>query len=179
MIMNIISSLFQGLRHRPELQAIIPLGYTPGIPMLSVKQDNLCLVVPFLRYKITGEKDKTLVFPIRYVVEYLIPEGVMVKFEDFAYTPLAEKVDFNKACGLFRHKAIQNLSKQEYESLRTKTLESLDKTADVLLNGAAYSKTEHELLCSQLQTIVEPSLWNYYKLLAPEFYNKYFTNGKD
>ena len=168
MIMNIISSLFQGLRHRPELQAIIPMGYTPGIPMLSVKQDNLCLVVPFLRYKITGEKDKTLVFPIRYVVEYLIPDGVM-----------AEKVDFNKACGLFRHKAIQNLSKQEYESLRTQTLESLDKIADVLLNGTTYSKMEHELLCSQLQTIVEPSLWNFYKLLAPEFYNKYFANGKD
>ncbi|MCD8235832.1 MAG: hypothetical protein LUD00_04090 [Prevotellaceae bacterium] len=177
--MNIISSLFQELKHRSELQAIIPMGYTPGIPMLSVKQDNLCLIVPFLRYKITGEKDKTLVFPIRFVAEYLIPEGVMVKFEDLAYTPLAENVDFSKACGLFRHKAIENLSKQEYESLRTKTLESLDKIAEVLLGGAIYSKMEHELLCSQLQTIVEPSLWSFYQLLAPEFYNKYFTNGKD
>lgn len=177
--MNIISSFFQELKHRPELQAIIPMGYTPGIPMLSVRQDNLCLVVPFLRYKITGEKDKTLVFPIRYVAEYLIPEKVMVKFEDLAYTPLAEKVNFDKACGLFRHKAIENLSKQEYEILRDKTLTSLDKIAEVLLEGASYSKMEHELMCSQLQTIVEPSLWNFYHLLAPEFYNKYFTNGKD
>lgn len=177
--MNIISSLFQGLKHRPELQAIIPMGYTPGIPMLSVKQDNLCLIVPFLRYKITGEKDKTQVFPIRFVAEYLIPEGVMIKFEDFAYTPLSEKLDFNKACGLFRHKAIEKLSKQEYEILRTKTLESLDKVAEVLLEGITYSKTDHELLCSQLQTIVEPSLWSFYQLLAPEFYNKYFTNGEN
>lgn len=177
--MNIVSLFFQGLRQRPELKAIILMGYTPGIPMLSVKQDSLCLIVPFLRYKITGEKDKTLVFPIRFVAEYLIPEGDMIKFEDLAYTPLAEKVDFNKACGIFRHKAIENMSKQEYESLRKHTLESLDKTADVLLEGTTYSKADHELLCSQLQTIVEPSLWNFYKLLSPDFYYKYFINGKN
>lgn len=177
--MNIISSFFQGLRHRPELQALIPMGYTPGIPILSVKLDNLCLIVPFLRYKITGDKDKTLVFPIRFVAEYLIPEGEMVKFEDLAYSPLAKKLDFNKACGLFRHKAIENLSKQEYEVLRKNTLESLDKIADVLLEGTTYSKADHELLCLQLQTIVEPSLRNFYKLLSPDFYNKYFVNGKN
>lgn len=177
--MNIISSLFQELKHHQELQAIIPMGYTPGIPMLSIKQDNLCLIVPFLRYKITGDKDKTLVFPIRYVAEYVIPEGVMTKFEDLAYTPLAEKLDFDKACGLFRHKAIENISKQEYETLRAKTLASLDKAAEVLLEGTQYSKADFELLCSQIQTIVEPSLWNFYQLLAPEFYNKYFTHGKN
>lgn len=177
--MNIVSSFFQGIVQRPELREIILLGYTPGIPMLSVKQDNLCLIVPFLRYKITGEKDKTLVFPIRFVAEYLIPEGDMIKFEDLAYTPLAEKVDFNKACGLFRHKAIENMSRQEYDALRKNTLESLDKIADVLLEGTLYSKADHELLCSQLQTIVEPSLRNFYKLLSPEFYNKYFVDGKN
>lgn len=177
--MNIVSSFFQGLGQRPELRAIILMGYTPGIPMLSVRQDNLCLIVPFLRYKITGEKDKTLVFPIRFVAEYLLPEGDMVKFEDLAYTPLVDKLDFNKACGLFRHKAIDNMSKQEYEALRKKTLESLDIIADVLLNGRTYSKADYELLCLQLQTIVEPSLWNFYKLLSPDFYYKYFINGKD
>lgn len=177
--MDIISSFFQGLVHRPELRAIIPLGYTPGMPILTVRQDNLCLIVPFLRYKITGEKDKTLVFPIRYVAEYLVPEGMMIKFEDLAYTPLADKVDFEKACGLFRHKAIENLSKQQYETLRKNTLASLDKVAEVLLEGIQYTTAEYELMCSQLQTIVEPSLWSFYRLLAPDFYNKYFTNGKD
>ena len=54
---NIISSFYNDLSKRPELRSIIPIGYNPGIPMLSVKEDNLCLTIPYLRYKITGEKD--------------------------------------------------------------------------------------------------------------------------
>lgn len=178
--MNVISSFYQKIVQRPEVKAMIPMGYTPGIPTLAIKQDNLCLVVPFVRYKITGEKDKTLVFPIRYVAEYILPECVLVKFEDLAYSPLSGKVDFEKPCGLFRHKAIENLSKAEYNNLRNSTLESFDKVTDVLLDGKPYSVADLELMKSQLQRIVEPSLWSFYRILSPDFYTKYFTaNGKD
>lgn len=176
---NIVSSFFKELGRRPELQSIIPMGYSPGIPIIAARRNNLCLIVPFLRYKITGEKDKTLVFPIRYVTEYLIPEKILIRFEDLLYGELAGKIDFNKACGLFRHKAIESLTRQEYNSLRKKTLEGLDKVAEVLLYGSHYSVNEEEQLINCLRTIVEPSLWESYRSLAPQFYNKYFTNGKN
>ena len=79
---NIISELFHTLKRRPELQAVIPMGYTPGLPMLNIRQDNLCVEIPFLRYKVTGEKDRTLVYPVRYVATYLVPEMQMIRFTD-------------------------------------------------------------------------------------------------
>lgn len=178
---SIVSSFYLDLKRRPELQAVIPMGYNPGIPMLSVKQDNLCLIIPFLRYKIiiNGEKKQTLVFPIRYVVEYLIPERQLVRIEDLAFSKYAEKVDFDKACGLFKHEAIANFTQQEYKMLRTDTLKSYDKAVDVLLNGKSYLISDLNLMASQLQTIVEPSLWAFYKSIEPQFFNKYFTYGKN
>ena len=90
------------------------------------------------------------------------------------------KVDFEEPCGLFRHKAIENLSKAEYNDLRNFTLESFDKVTDVLFDGKPYSVADHELMKSQLQRIVEPSLWSFYRILSPDLYTKYFTvNGKD
>lgn len=176
---NIISSFYNNLSRRPELRSIIPVGYNPGIPMLSIKEDNLCLIIPYLRYKITGEKDKTLVFPIRYVAEYLIPEYQLVRFDDLAYSKIASKIDFDKPCGYFRHKAIEDLTQEEYQSLRKETLYSFDKVADVLLNGLQYTIADENTMSCQLQKIVEPSLWGFYRVFAPDFYNKYFTNGKD
>lgn len=176
---NIISSFYKNLNKRPELRSIIPIGYNPGIPMFSIKEDNLCLMVPYLRYKITGEKDKTLVFPIRYVVEYLVPEYQLIRFEDLAYSQIANKIDFDKPCGYFRHKAIENITQEEYQSLRNNTLYSFDKVADVLLNGQQYTITDKNTMACQLQKIVEPSLWGFYRFLSPDFFNKYFANGKD
>lgn len=176
---NIISSFYNDLSKRPELRSIIPIGYNPGIPMLSVKEDNLCLIIPYLRYKITGEKDKTLVFPIRYVVDYVVPEFQLVKFEDLAFNQAYDKVDFDKPCGYFRHKAIEDITQKEYQFLRETTLYGFDKVADVLLNGQLYTVADYNTMACQLQKIVEPSLWGFYRVLAPDFYNKYFTNGKD
>lgn len=78
--MNIdsISKFFHSLKRRPEIQALIPMGYNPGIPALSVRAGNLCIEVPYLRYKVTGEKDRTLVYPVRFVTTYLVPEFTMI-----------------------------------------------------------------------------------------------------
>lgn len=176
---KVVSSLYEELGSRPEIKAIIPMGYAPGIPILTIREDNLCLIVPFLRYKVTGENDKTLVFPIRFLVEYVIPEKEIIKFTDLSFTPLAEKIDFDKSCGFFRHDAVKNLSKKEYFALRRQTLLSFDKVTDVLLNGTQYTVADHNTMAEQIQTIVEPCLWNFYKSIEPQFYNKYFNNGKN
>lgn len=176
---NIISEFFASLKRRPELRAIIPMGYTPGIPMLNVRNDNLCIDVPFLRYKVTGEKDKTLVYPVRYVATYLIPELQLINFQDLAYTEVAEKVDFNKPVGYFRHEAIASLDRSQYNQLRLDTLEAMGKVALSMLGQTPESSEEDRALASLMSVIVEPSLYPFYKLIAPAFYRKYMTYGKD
>lgn len=61
---NSITHLYDELKSRVEVQALIPMGYVPGMPIIAILNDQLVAKVPFLRYKATGEIDRTLVFPI-------------------------------------------------------------------------------------------------------------------
>ena len=176
---NIISELFHTLKRRPELQAVIPMGYTPGLPMLNIRQDNLCVEIPFLRYKVTGEKDRTLVYPVRYVATYLVPEMQMIRFTDLAFTPAAAKVDFNRPVGYFRHQAIAHLNRREYDSLRSETLAALDRVALSMLGQAPEDSADDAALASRMSVIVEPSLYPFYKAISPLFFNKYIGHGQN
>ena len=61
------------------------LGYVPGLPILSIMNGNLCMKVPYIKYKITGEVDKTYVYPTRYVVTVSLPDGTIAGLEDLSY----------------------------------------------------------------------------------------------
>lgn len=176
---TIISTFFHALKRRPEIQALIPMGYTPGIPALGVRAGNLCIEVPYLRYKVTGEKDRTLVYPVRYVATYLVPEFTMVAFVDLAYTPQGEQVDYDKPVGLFRHESIAHLSRAEYDQLREDTLSDMSAVALHLLGVTPAPDGIVESLGHRLRVIVEPSIYPFYKTFTPDFYNRYISHGKD
>ena len=74
----------------------MPMGYVEGLPILQIRNGNLCLLIPFLRYQITGEVDKTLVYPIRFAVTVLLPEGKVMGYQDLKIHPQFAKVDFTK-----------------------------------------------------------------------------------
>lgn len=176
---NVVSELFTTIKNRKEIQAIVPMDYSPGMPVLTSRQDELCVEIPFLRYKVTGEKDRTLVYPVRYIAVYVIPEMQLISFEDLAYTEMSQSVDFNKPIGFFRHQSIINLTRKEYNDLRKRTLFGLDELANSLLGGTDFDLDKEKRLIADMSRIVEPSLYPLYKSIAPNFYNKYINNGKD
>lgn len=176
---DIISNLFNTIGRHPEIRAAVPMGYTPGIPVFSIRQENLCAEIPFLRYKTTGEKDRTLVFPVRYVATYLIPEMQLIAFVDLAYTPLADTTDFNKPVGFFRHAAIADLNREQYGQLRADTLAGLDILALSLLGEREPDAANEAALSRNMGRIVEPSLYHFYSKLSPAFFKNYIKNGKD
>lgn len=155
------------------LNCQMPLSYVPGLPLLQIKNGNLCLMVPFLRYKVTGQPDKTLVYPIRYTVTFVLPEKQAVDFSDLKYNSRYSKVNFDAPVGLFRHEAVKHMSKQEYKQARTELLAHYDKVIDALLNDAPYTQEDEQAMASLLHTLVEPSLLPIYKALDEDFYNKY------
>ena len=81
----------------------IPLEYVYGLPVFTVRNSRLCMIIPFLKYKVTGQVDKTLVYPIRYTITVLLPEGRVVGYEDLTCNSAYGKVDFTKPVGFFRH----------------------------------------------------------------------------
>lgn len=151
----------------------IPMGYTCGLPILQVKNDRLCLVIPYLKYKVTGEKDNTLVYPIRYVVTMVLPEEKPIDYKDLAFDYLFSKVDFKEAIGLFRHDAIKHLDKKEYEATREELYACYDKVIAALLFGEEYGEQDEERMRELLQLMIEPCLLPIYKALNKDFYSKY------
>ena len=151
------------------------MGYTCGFPILEIRNDRLCITLPYLRYQVTGETDKTLVYPIRYVVTMVLPEEKPVEYKDLEYDYLFSKVDFKQPMGLFRHEAIKHLNKKEYEELRTELYSCYDKVIDALLNEVEYSEEDEYRMRELLQMLVEPCQLPVYKALNEDFYDKYFS----
>lgn len=169
----LITSLYAELKKRAEVRSLIPMGYTPGIPMLSIQNEHLVAIVPFLRYKATGTVDHTLVFPIRFVMEFSLPDGRLIRYRDLAFESNYADVVFGKAVGFFRHEAIKHLDKAAYGNFRAQTLAKFDKLTQALISDQPYTENDDLELRKALQTIVEPSLLAFYKAIDTDFYEKY------
>ena len=157
------------------LNCQLPMNYIPGFPVLTVRNDRLCVMVPFLRYKITGKVDKTLVYPIRYLLTLSLPEKRVVGFEDLSVNPVFRKVDFEKPVGYFRHEAVKNMNKTEYNKNRTRLFAMYDKIVDTVLYDSDYTREDDEQFRELLRIMLEPSLLTIYKFIDRDFYNKYLA----
>lgn len=155
----------------------MPMGYVPGLPILCILNGNLCMKVPYLKYKVTGEVDKTYVYPVRYVATIIVPEGQVVSFEDLSLNEAFAQVNFSDPVGIFRHEAIKDLDKAAYNSLR-KTLYGLyDKMIEGLTSTATeelhFKDAEERQFKRLFNVILEPSLRPFYKAIDINFSNKY------
>ncbi len=153
----------------------IPMGYSAGIPMLVQKNSTLCLQIPFLKYKVTGEVDKTLVFPIRYIITVSLPDKKCIGFEDLKYNSAFRKVDFNAPIGFFRHDAIKTYSRSEYKAKKAELFSMYDKRISSILSDSEYTKEDARVFSDLLNIMLEPSLKPIYKLLANSFYTKHLV----
>lgn len=171
-----IASVLQSLKTDPfVLHAEMPMSYVTGLPILQILNDQLCLCVPFLQYRPTGQVDRTLVYPIRYTVTISVPEFKPLAFMDLAIDPRFGNVDFNKPVGTFRHDAIKHLNKKEYDAQRKALLQQYDKVIRALLLGEAYDEKDEETMCRLMQMLAEPGLYPIYRALDEDFYNKYLA----
>lgn len=149
------------------------MGYAAGFPILQIKNQSLCLQIPYLKTHKTGEVDKTQVFPIRYTVTLVLPKGDVVKYEDLSFNPAFEKIDFSKPIGYFRHDSIKQYNKSQYAEKKEELFSLYDKVINALLFGAEYTKGDEEEMCRLLQIMLEPSLLPQYRVLDKDFYHKY------
>lgn len=169
-----VESLIFGLKSNEFIKySPIPMGYVPGLPLLCVRNGYLCLLVPYLKYKVTGVVDQTLVYPPRFVVTLKVPENIIVGFEDLSFHTAFENVNFAASIGLFRHEAIQHLDKQAYSAKRSQLFTLYDAIIESLEDGICLDK-ENELNMKQLLSILlEPAVKPFYQAIDKDFYFKY------
>lgn len=169
-----VSSLYKTLKTREEVRLLIPMGYVPGMPILTLRNGRLILSIPFLRYKITGEVDRTLVFPVKFILDYAMPEGRLAGFRDLALDPEFERLDFDKVIGFFRHEAAKHLDRKAFEALRDDTLRLYDELV-LILAGKKEGDNEkvNKALSDNLHILVEPFVARQYARIDPEFAGMY------
>lgn len=156
------------------LNSSMPMGYVPNLPILCILNGNLCMKIPFLKYKVTGEIDKTFVYPTRYVATVLVPEEQVVAFEDLSLQRTFTNVSFSDPIGTFRHDAIKDYDKKAYDNLRSTLYKEYDKIVDSLVNGGnGYSANDEIQFRKLFNTIIEPSLRPFYKAIDKDFAKKY------
>lgn len=151
------------------LSCAMPLGYTYGYPIITVRNGQVLAIIPFLKYKATGVVDKTLVFPIRYTVTYSFDKKMIVGFEDLQTHRGFSKLDFNKPIGYFRHDAIKHLLRPDYMDKQHELYRMYDAYVSALINKEPYSKKELEAFRELLGMMLEPCLKPIYKALSPGF----------
>lgn len=159
------------------LQCKIPMGYSSGFPILQIKNGSLCVTVPYLKYRTTGEVDKTLVFPIRYGISLELPTEKIIGFENYEYKSSFANIDFDKPVGYFRHNAVKQYNKTQYKELRRELMGEYDKVANALLGNAAYGISDEKRMAELLQLLAEPSLLPFYRAIDIDFFNKYLAKG--
>ncbi|MCH5185011.1 MAG: hypothetical protein J1F64_02685 [Oscillospiraceae bacterium] len=159
------------------LNCKIPMGYSQGLPVLMIKNDCLCVTFPYLKYKITGKVDKTLVFPLRYGITLEIPTEKIVCFEDYEYREEFRNIDFDKPIGFFRHEALKGYDKKQYNECRMKLMNEYDKAINAILGNTGYTPSDEKQMRELLQLLTEPSLLPMYKAIDSDFYNKYLARG--
>lgn len=160
------------------LHSNIPMGYVPGLPIISILNGNLCMKVPYLKYKVTGELDKTFVYPIKFIVTISIPEETIIGIEDLSFNESFCNVEFQNPVGTFRHEAIKNLNKEAYENLRKSLYVEYDKIINYLTGYKGYTFTDENHFKSLFNVILEPSLYPFYRAIDSNFTNKYLISGK-
>lgn len=160
-------------KNSKPVQALIPLGYVPNLPIVTSAGGELCMRVPLMRYKVTGVVDKTLVYPVKYVFTVTIPECTIIKFEDLSYNGKFVNVNFLKPIGTFRHEAVKAMNKEEYAALRTKLFAEYDKMIDFLANNAEYTESDKQTFMTLINQVLEPSLKPIYYAIDNSFATRF------
>ena len=157
------------------LSSNIPMGYTPGIPMLSLRNGEPCLVIPFLKYQMTGEIDKTRVFAPRFVVTVTMNKGNVVKYEDLMYDSRFEEIDFKKPVGLFRHTAVKHLKKDDYNKMRNDLYSLLDCLGNSMIGKMEFDEMDNMKLSKIFAILLEPSVKPFYHAIDKLFFETYIN----
>lgn len=153
----------------------LPMGYVDGYPVLSIRNSKLCLVIPFLKYKITGEIDKTLVYPTKYLITVSVEDEKIIGFEDLEFAAAYRKIDFEKPIGFFRHEAVKKYNKNEFREKRAELYDMYSKVAMAIIYNAPYTDNDDMEFRELLNTLLEPSLKPIYAAIDKDFSDKYLA----
>ncbi|MBE6924154.1 MAG: hypothetical protein E7466_02795 [Ruminococcaceae bacterium] len=156
------------------IDCAMPLGYVEGLPLLRRCNGETLLMIPYLKYQVTGKVDQTLVYPIRFVITVRVRDGRIMGYQDLLADARFGKVDFNQPIGLFRHEAIRGWNKQVYKDNKQLLYRLYDEACEAM-DAETVPAALAEQLGQLLRQMVEPCQLPIYQALDAAFYNTYMV----
>jgi hypothetical protein len=151
---------------------LIPMEMGMGWPILSIRNNELCVTVPFYR-AIRKPQDNTLLYPLAYTITALWPKGTVVAFQNLKFSSAFNKVDFSKPIGTFRHDSIKHLNKEQYEQKVDELFDLYDKFIKGIQTNEPFAG-ENELKFKEiLSMLMEPSHKPMYMALDHSFFQTF------
>lgn len=172
----------------------IPLGYKAGYPILRKNENKVFLLLPYRKFKKTNQKGKSAIMPIEYVITFElhapvnIPEGIKDVIDEdklcvtatpagFEILRNSEKFSgfpFNKSIGVFPHRSLETLGKEEYQNRVNEIYKAYDAIVDDMLGIEKASGVSKMTFKDLIDDLLEPGLKPMYKMLDKDFAEKYF-----
>ena len=174
-----MNELYANVKKDPVFSGLIPIGFGAGLPILSIKNEQLLISIPYFRVQLTGVQDKTQIFPVQFVTTVTYPSCSIISFSNLAFCSDFSEVDFGMPVGLFRHKAIITLNHGEYEEKRRDLLDLYDHLIFALFNSEEPSYELINKFTIAINIMIEPSLKPFYRRLDVDFYNKFLLGESE
>jgi hypothetical protein len=167
-----MQEFLKALNKSDVVRKTVSLGLGMGLPMINIVGENVCVSVPY--YKVVPAKDdKTLIYPPECIVTAKWPNGIVTGFSNLRYDKDYQKVNFDKPVGTFRHEAIKQWNRGEYQSKKMELYTMYDEFLASLYSDEPY--TGGEAFSELLNIIIEPSLRPFYQKIGKGFYNKFLS----
>ena len=177
------------------IRSMIPLGFQAGAPAIRTENGRVFVIVPYARFKTTGDIDNTLVYPILYTATFEAlqpaepPEnfakaakpgkeifpGKLVAFNTLSYMPECGNMDFDKPVGTFRHEAVKKYSKEEYIAQIQKMYAAYDKVIHAYFAGQEPEISDKMQMKTLLNELIVPEQKNMYRFVDAAFYDLYLA----
>jgi hypothetical protein len=149
---------------------IIPMELSSGWPIISIRGGRTCVTIPYFRTQ-RGAEGKTYLYPLSYTITRTWPDGAVIEFASLRYKKEFRGLEFGKPVGIFKHEAVKDMTKEEYEGKREQLFAYYDELLQRIEMGEEF--THGEEMQSLFQTLMEPSLYPMYVRLSKGFFTQY------
>lgn len=154
------------------VRSSIPMGLGAGLPMIDIRGERLLVSVFYYRAVLRPE-DKTLIMPPEYGLTVEYPGMQLVNFQDFRMDPRFAGTSFDKPVGTFRHKEIMHLNRGEYKACKERLYGLINKLIAYLGDEGEFDEKDEKELSEIFTMLAEPSLLPVYRLMAPQFCQRF------
>lgn len=149
---------------------LVPAEMSVGWPSISIKQQNICVLVPFYLAR-RAQEGRTLLYPISYSMLLLLENGIVVNFTRHSYTKGFEDVDYAKPVGTFPHPSVEGMDRESYARARDTLFGYYDGLIDAIRQKKAFD--ELEAMRALFTRMMEPPMLPMYERIAPKFFQTY------